>query len=241
MFGSSAVFERGSKRDIRGMSLLEILLVLALVAMITGGVLSGTGMFGTTQQRQASTLVLTAIRQAMTHANSNGLPVRLVFDLEQHRISIEETRGRMLRTLADDAEDDLTGGAAAATESERLAAEEAKRILDGPREPPAPFSPVGALGVDPDAPAGGRALGGDVKFLSVYTEHDPSARTEGRAYLYFWPGGGTEKAVIILGRPEAEPVSIVVSALTGRAKIVKGEVEFERPDIDADFGEREVD
>lgn len=223
------------------MSLLEVLLVLALVAMITGGVLSGTGMMGTTQQRTASTLVLIAIRQAMTHANSNGLPVRLVFDFEQHRISLEETRGRMLRTAPSENDDDLTGGAAAATESERLAAEEAKRILDGPREPPAQFSPVDALGVDPDDPGAGRALGGDVKFISVHTEHDPTPRTEGRAYLYFWPGGGTEKAVIILGRPDAEPVSIIVSALTGRAQILKGEVEFDRPEIDADFGEREVD
>ncbi len=221
--------------------MIEVLLVLALVGLIAGGVISGTGMLGGTRQRAAATLVLSAVRQALTHANSNGLPVRLVFDLEEHRMSMEETRARMLRTTADEDEDDLTGGAAAATETERLAAEESERILEGPREPPPRFSPIDALGVDPDDAAAGRALGGDVKFLSVHTEHDPAPRTEGRAYLYFWPGGGTEKAVITLGRPDSEPISILVSALTGRAQIVKGEVDFDRPDVEMDFGEREVE
>ncbi len=223
------------------MTLMEVLLVLGLVGLIAGGVLSGSGVMGGTRQRAAATLVLTAVRQALTHANSTGLPVRLVFDLEEHRISMEETRSRMLRSAADEREDDLTGGAAAATESERLAAEETERIMDGPREPPPRFSPLAALGVDPDDPGAGRALGGDVKFLAVHTEHDPVPRKEGRAYLYFWPGGGTEKAVITLGRPDSEPISILVSALTGRAEIVKGEVDFDRPDVDMDFGEREVD
>lgn len=229
----------------RGMSLLELMLVLALVALIAGGVMSGSGMLGGTRLRSDASLILTAVRLAMTQSNSNGLPVRLVFDLEHQRIWLEETRSRMLRSNPDAREDDLTGGAAAATESERLAAEEAKRILDGPREPPASFSVLPALGVDPADPNPGRALGSGIQFARVQTEHDPVARTSGRAYLYFWPGGGTEKAVITLRHGEegddGKLLSVVVSALTGRAQIVKGEVDFERPDDAADLGEREVE
>jgi len=221
-------------------TLIEILLVLALVALIAGGVMSGTGMLGGSRQRAAATLVLTAVRLAMTQANSNGLPVRIVFDIDESRIWIEETRSRMLRSNTED-EDDLTGGAAAATEAETLAAEEAKRIVEGPREPAPQFSALPLLGVDPDDKGLGRALGGDVKFVGVQTEHDPEVRKEGRAYLYFWPGGGTEKAIVSLGRPDSEPVNVMVSALTGRAQIVRGEVEFDRPEIDSQLGEREVE
>jgi general secretion pathway protein H len=222
------------------MTLIEILLVLALVALIAGGVMSGTGALGGSRQRAAATLVLTAVRLAMTQANSNGVPVRIVFDIDQSRIWIEETRSRMLRSNTED-EDDLTAGAAAATEAENRAADEAKRIVEGPREPPPQFSPLPLLGVDPDDEGLGRALGGDVKFVGIQTEHDPEVRTEGRAYLYFWPGGGTEKAIVSLGRPDNEPVNVLVSALTGRAQIVRGEIEFERPDIDPKLGEREVE
>jgi general secretion pathway protein H len=226
----------------RGVTLIEIMLVVALVGIIAGGVIFGSGVLGSSQRRAAATLVLAGVRQGLTLANSQGLPVRMVFDIDGRRIWLEQTRSRMLRSKADEDEDDLTGGAAAATDAERLAKEEAERILEGPREPPPTFSPVDALGVDPDDPSPGRALDGDVLIKKVHTEHDPAPRTEGRAYLYFWPGGGTEKAVITLARPDdEEPLNVVVSALTGRARIVKGEVDFERPDLDVDFGEREVE
>jgi general secretion pathway protein H len=237
---STARQHRESLSGRRGVTLVEILLVLTLVALIAGGVMNGTGMLGSSRQRGAATLVLVAVRLAMTEANSSGLPVRIVFDMDQHRISLEATRARMLRTETED--DDSTAGAAAATEAEQLASEEAKRIVEGPREPPARFEALPALGVDPDGAGVGRALEGDVRFVSVHTEHDTAPRSKGRAYLYFWPGGGTEKAIITLGRPgDVEPLSVVVSALTGRAQIVKGEVDFDRPELETDFGEREVE
>jgi general secretion pathway protein H len=225
-----------------GFTLLEVLIVLALVAVLTAGVLSGTGLLGTSRERAAASLILSAIRIGMTHANSSGLPVRLVLDIDKSQIALEQTRTRMLRVQQEEDSADPSAGAAAATEAERLASEETKRIQEGPRESPPSFTPLRALG-DSDEPSGARALGGDVRFVSVQTEHDPEPRDEGRAYLYFWPGGGTEKAVITLGRPEdgGEPRSIVVDALTGRAQVVKGAVDFERPEPEIDFGEREAE
>ncbi len=233
---------RLSQRHSRGFSLIELMLVVALVGIMAGGVIAGSGMLGSSQRRAAATLVMVGVRHGMTLANAEGLPVRMVFDIDGRRIWLEQTRTRMLRTAPDEDEDDLTGGAAAATELEKQAAEESARILEGPREPPATFSAVDALGVDPEDPSPGRALDGDVMILKVHTEHDPAPRTEGRAYLYFWPGGGTEKAVITVGRPDdEEPVNIVVSALSGRTRMVRGDVDFERPDLEVDFGEREVE
>jgi general secretion pathway protein H len=228
----------------RGFSLLEVLIVLALVAVMTTGVLAGTGLLGGAQERGASALVLAAIRVGMTRANTDGLPVRMVLDLDQSRVSLEQTRARMLRVQSeDDGEESATAGAAGATEAERLAEAETKRIQDGPREPRPSFSPLSKDGDEISEFGAGRPLGGDVRFLSVHTEHDSKARTEGRAYLYFWPGGGTERAVIVLGRPadDGEPRSIIVSALTGRANVTRGAVEFDEPLSEVDFGEREVD
>ena len=45
---------------------------------------------------------------------------------------------------------------------------------------------------------GHKALEGGIKFRGVQTQHDDLPRTEGRAYLYFWPGGQTERASIQL-------------------------------------------
>lgn len=220
-----------------------MLLVIALIAVMTTGVLAGTGLLGGAQERGASALILAAIRVGMTRANTDGLPVRMVMDFEKSQVSLEQTRGRMLRVQTDDDDNTSAAGAAAANEAERLAEEEAKRIQDGPREAPPTFSPLSKEGDELSEFGAGRPLGGKVRFIGVQTEHDAKVRTEGRAYLYFWPGGGTERAVISIGRPEdeGEPRSVIVSALTGRANVVRGAVEFDDPLEDVDFGEREVE
>lgn len=217
-------------------------MVVALVSLMTGMIVSGSGMLSSTRQRSAATLVLMGIRTGITHANTTGLPARLVFDLETHRISLEETGGRMLRRIAEDDEEDSTAGAAPATAAEKAALEETKAILEGPREAPPSFFPVKAFVGEPDDKEEGRPLGRGIRFESVHTEHDSDPRTEGRAYLYFWPGGGTEKAVIRIRREgETEGLSVLVSSLTGRAEIVRGAVDFDKPGDEADFGEREED
>ena len=45
---------------------------------------------------------------------------------------------------------------------------------------------------------GGKPLQRGITFRAVQTTHDDKARTSGRAYLYFWPGGRTELATITI-------------------------------------------
>lgn len=228
------------RRHARGLTLIEVLIVVALIALLSTLVVSGSGMLSGSRQRTAATLIVTGIRLGITHANTTGLPTRLVMDLDQHRVILEETSGRMLLRVSEDDEDDATAGTEPATEAEREAQEETERILEGPREPLPRFRPVASFNPGSDDLSLGRELGSGIRFVSVHTEHDAEARIEGRAYLYFWPGGGTERAVIQLSREGAtEGISIVVSALTGRSQIVRGSVEFEEPGDDVDFGERE--
>lgn len=227
----------------RGLTLIEVLIVVALITLLTAGVISGTGVLGGARLRTASTLILTAVRLGMTHANTTGLPTRLVLDLDENRIQLEETSSRMLRRSGEDSDvDDPSAGAAPATDIEREAVEEASRILEGPREPPPRFTALTEIGLTDNDLGKGRLLGEGVFFESVQTEHDTVPREEGRAYLYFWPGGGTERAVIRLNRTgKEEGVSIVVSALTGKAQIVRGEVDLDSPAEGVDFGERDVE
>lgn len=223
------------------MALVEVLIVVALMAILTGSLLGSRGLLAGSRLRGAATMVLTGIRQGMTLANTSGLPTRLVFDIDGDRLLLEQSAERMLRKRSDDPED-TTAGAEPATEAERKLREDAAEFLEGPREPPPRFMPVEGFELDPEDDTPGRSLGQDVTLLSVRTEHDAVARTEGRAYLYFWPGGGTERAVIQLTRVgREEPLSVVVSALTGRAELVSHAVDFEEPSADVDFGEREAE
>ena len=221
----------------RGFTLVEILLVVGLMAILSAVIVSGSGMLSGTRMRTAGALIMSSVRLAMTRANSVGRPVRLVFDIDAGRLMLEDTRGRMLRVK--DEKGGARAGAQAATEAEQQAAEYARDIIQGPRAPEPMFTPVASF-ADGEDPAQGRELGKGIRFVQVQTEHDTEPRTEGRAYLYFWPGGGTERAAIQITRVgDIDGLTVLVDALTGRAKLQRGRLELEEARHDVDFQERE--
>lgn len=220
----------------RGLTLVEVLVVVALIAVLSAGVVFGSGMLSSSRERAAATMIVAGVRLAVTRANATGRPVRMVFDLENDRVHLEESSSREM--LREKEEESTGGGAEPATEAEQVARKEADRILEGPRAPRAKFAPVKQFGFDGDE-GSGRELGAGIEFRQVQTEHDDVPRNEGRAYLYFFPGGGTERAAIQIRKTgEKEGLTVLVSPLTGRAKIERGSVDLEAPRMDEAFGER---
>jgi general secretion pathway protein H len=223
-----------------------VLIAVALIAILSGAVLFGSGALGSSRERAAATLVVSAVRLGLARANTTGHPARLVFDMDAHKLSLEETSSLVLAREKNqevdaeaEAESEEEKPTDAVTELENDAEAEAKAIVEGSRAPRPEFTAVRQFKAEGDDREDGRALGGGVSFRSVQTEHDSGERTHGRAYLYFWPGGETEHAVIHLGRADDEGLSVSVSALTGRAKIGKGKVVLPEPRADGQVSERD--
>ncbi len=220
------------------MTLIEVLITIALIAVLSGALLLGGGFVKTGQRRAAATLIMSGIRVGMTRANTTGRPVRMVFDLDHHRVILEETDTSQMLRDADP--DDPSAGANPANELEEEAAKEAESILDGPRKARPRFTPVKQFGFDGEDASEGRSLGKGIRFRQVQTEHDPDPRKEGRAYLYIWPRGGTEEAAIqIYSGDDDDGLTVRVSALTGRARIERGEVDLPESRGDEGYSERE--
>jgi general secretion pathway protein H len=236
-----AAFERDGSE--RGFTLIELLLSIALMALLAGVIVSGSSMMSGNRLRSAAGLMVTAVRLAVTRTNVTGHSIRLAFDLDEQRLVMEESADRMLRVRDKDSKESegTSAGADPATEAEKQALEYADGILKGPRAPRAKFKPT-LIGSNDSSAEKGRELGRSIHYRLVQTEHDSKPRTKGRAYLYFWPGGGTERAVIQLQQGEGDEVlSVLVSPLTGRAKIQRGKVDFTEPRRDEDFGMREAE
>lgn len=206
--------------------MVEVLIVVALIALLASGAVLGPGLLRASRVKSAATLLVSAVRLAQTRANTAGRVVRLAMDLDNNRVALEEAQiaafSRQKGAFA--------GGADAVDDAEKRAKAEADRLFEGPRAPRTPFQPIKVLS-DPEDGTLGRELGAGVKIASVQTDHDEEPVTEGRAYVYVWPGGTTERAAIRLKRSdnsEAE-LTVLVSSLTGRASIQRGKGDFQAP------------
>ncbi|WP_437857685.1 pilus assembly FimT family protein [Sorangium sp. So ce363] len=227
-----------TRRRTRGLTLVEVLITVTVIALISGSVMLGMGAVTSARLKRSAALLAGAVRVAYAHANAKSKPVRLVFDFEERMIVLEESAGDLLVER-----NDRAGGAAAATEAEKAATAEAEAILKGPRAPRPSFEPAKVFGFNPEKDRPGKELSSGVRFLQVETGHQDEPVTEGRAYLYFWPGGQTEHAAIQLslggGETEDAVMTVLVSPLTGKTDIRKGKASMPRPRDDAEASERE--
>lgn len=211
-------------RRARAFTLIELIVVVALASMLMGGVIIGMGSVTNAKLKGAVTMVSSAIRSAYTRASAVSKPMRVVFDLDGSRVWLEEGSNKM---LVNDQDPTQSGGADPATEAERLAAEQANKILKGPVIPKPRFQAVKQAGFEEDEPGKpGRALGGKLRFREIHVYHQPEPLREGRAYLYLWPGGQTEQAYIQIAKsPDADDsgvMTLTVHPLTGKVRVLNG-------------------
>jgi general secretion pathway protein H len=236
--GAGSSIHRAKKR---AMTLIEVLIVMALIALVLGAVVVGSGQLSSSRLRHSSTMLTGAIRVGFARATATSKTVRLVMDFGENAIWLEEGDQPHLVQSKDVTG---TGGASPATAAEQQALAESSRIMKGPTIPKTAFKEIDAMGVAASEPGKGhKPLDRGIKFRSVQSQHDDAPRTEGRAYLYFWPGGMTERSAIQLRVGESEDpsniVTLVVQPLTGRVTVKSGPVEIVAPKDDQEASERE--
>ncbi len=214
------------------MTLIELLIVIALIAIFAGTLLFGTGVFGGAEQRAAASLVVVGVRKGLARANATGMPVRLTLDFETKRVVLEESSSVLALREAPLKKNE--------TQADRILAQaekESDQIVAGPVPHRPEFHALDILGQDGDSP--GRQFGSKTELRLVQTEHDEEPVTSGRAHLFFWPGGVTERAVVQIGQGDNDGLTVVISPLTGRARIERGRIDLPEGKLGDEFSERE--
>jgi general secretion pathway protein H len=223
-----------------GLTLIEIIVVLAIISIVMGVAVAGSMQLPSARLRRTATLLASAIKVGYTRATSTSRDLRLVMDLEHEKIWLEETDVPM---LVQSKSTSSAGGAAAVTDAERAALEEGNRLMKGPPLPKPMFHSIQTHGFG-DAEEGkeGKPLQRDIRFRQVQSAHDDAARTTGRAYLYFWPGGLTERAAIQIRIGESDEdyqtLTLLVSPLTGKVTVKAGAVDLQLPTDDDQASDR---
>jgi general secretion pathway protein H len=222
------------------MTLIEIMVVMILVSIVLAAVVGGVGLTDSARIKHTSTAIAGAIRVAYTRASATSKSQRIVFDLEQNTMWLEEGDVPMLVQSKDLTG---TGGADPVTDAEKRAVAEGERIVKGPQAPRPFFHAVQAFGAQGESGKGPRALDRDIGFREVQTAHDDAPRTKGRAYLYFWPGGLTERASIQVrvkkSDSDGDTMTLLVAPMTGKVTVKNGPVAMPAPIDEKEASDRE--
>jgi len=221
----------------RGMTLIEIMVVLAIVGMMSGAAVYGFRAIARSELRSSASKLAAAIRYCFDRAVTTGSYYRIVLDLDGNKYWAEHSEDRMY--LSRDKEEGPGRGKAYDWEAaEKLKAEadakEAERYASqsqvaGLEPPPKPKRAKFQTFKDAALP---QIVLKRTRIFDLYTPRQKEAYTSGRAYLYFFPDGHTERALVHLQDGDAW-YSLIVHPLTGRVEVRNGKFDLPR-----DFDEK---
>jgi general secretion pathway protein H len=226
-------------RRVRAFSLVEIMVVITIVAMIMGASVYGFRAVTKSELRGSASKLAGAIRYCFDRSVTTGSYFRIVLDLDGNKYWAERSEERMYLTAGKEKAPGR-GQAFDADADEALKAAEDKKIDDQLRSlggtaatldpPPRPKRAKFQTFKDATLP---QVKLKRAHLMDVLTPRQPEAYQKGRAYLYFFPDGHTENAVVRLSDGDAW-YSLVVHPLTGRV-----ELRPEKVELRTDFGERD--
>lgn len=211
---------------------------MAVIAIMVGGATVAFRAVTHAELRKGAARLGGFARSAYQRAVGKGSTVRMVLDLEKHRVSMLEAPG--IATLfapgkqpepKDEPED------AKGKDGQRNAWAVAEEALNRTapvvkvREVETAFEPLSNASGATLKQFQNRALGNKVRFAKVFTPRFPDGVAEGTVALHFFPSGSTEPAVIQLTDGSERVYSLRLHALTGRVEIEGKAIEPE------DFGE----
>jgi general secretion pathway protein H len=233
-------------RDL-GFTLLELMLVLGLIALLSTSVVAGFRSFSKAELRGTTAKVAGVIRYLFDRASTTGKIHRMVFDFDNGKYWAEVSDDRFFMPRERETDDSRVKDAEAIAQEKKDeelarakeqtsgtgtgAADEA--LADPSRYQPTEWKPKRArfepLKETLVKPVQLRKM----RLAGLFTPRYARPVTTGLGYIYFFPLGQTEPAIVHISDEEGKAFfSLLVHPLSGKVKVVGGYV---APRVDEQF------
>ena len=204
----------------RGMTLIEISIVLLLIAVLMGMVVPSVSNITRADLRATSRKLAGTIRFTYDLAVRKGTVFRVVMDLDEGSFWVESSSDRFL--LGKEKTEVEDGALVEEDEEEKHRFVSRSYIESGEMWQPkhkATFSSFAGPLIKKIT------LPNTVSFQDVWVFHQEERVTAGQAFIYCFPSGMSEKAVIHLIDEDENVYTLWVQPLTGRVRIYSEFVE----------------
>ena len=210
------------RRSLEGMTLIEIIIVTAIIALAVSGVSFSVGALTRTNLKSGAGKLGAAVRYSYNRAVTHGTTVRIHFGIPGSTFSVEEAHGGVTLSRAKDKKEkkNLDDEGKAVDAVDPWAAAQARiNQPDKPTVGASPFSPLSTEDGEVLKRYQNVSLGRGVQVIKLIVPHEPEPVTQGEGSVHFFAGGLTERAVIQLGDGRGGVYSVAVHPLTGRVKV----------------------
>ena len=223
---------QGAHHD-HGFTLLEVMIVLLIIALVTVASVAGLRSFARTDLRNTAARMAGAIRYLFDRASTTGKVHRLVVDFDNGRYWAEVSDDPFIIPGGRETDESRQ------KEAERIAKEEeAKRQAEekekffGSQVIPSKYLPKpfvakrAKFGTFREFAVKPVTVKASVLLADLYTPRLAKPMAAGQGYIYFFPLGMTEAAIVHLADAKREVFySLVVHPLTGRVQVKNAWVE----------------
>ncbi|MCM8764143.1 MAG: hypothetical protein NC830_02105 [Candidatus Omnitrophica bacterium] len=240
---------RTAVKNSSGMTFMEIMIVISIIALVTSGVILGFTSLSHSRLRSSAYMLSAAAHRAFSLSTSRNESVRLVIDFENNSIDFESTEGKVLIDRNNPDQMDSENEEEKEKDKYQMAGEKESRVSlssknnsSGETKSMEGKFDLGAKALAEKIKAGfhegevprykpprfspiddpmlkEKKLENGVRFFTVYSQMMEEEKKNGRAYIYFSPDGTSDHTAIQITGKSGEIYTVEILPTSARTRI----------------------